>query len=290
MEKVSKVFNKVFAFFSNKWTKFGFSFVSAGYLWFLGWVAWLTFNHHFVFENAAAVFLLYTFINVMFTVVMIYTKRCIITRIVTLFMHPFILVMLIYGFGNWYLLLPAFIAATVVFFASGANESLKVILGTIYMILFVLAFLAYVTVEMLTIPIPYKMDLELRTAELQVNSESDTFRVVAYVSDPGGQSRRTASFFIERTDLDLELWNMTAERIGRVRLGTAPYDRITCDEDRLIITWISGNVLSFDGRHFEVSEEGEITVLGNQDEDDEDSDEDTDENDENDGEGDEVQD
>jgi hypothetical protein len=260
---VSLVFNKIYRFFTNKWTKLGFSFVSAGYLWFLGWVATLTFNYYFVFENAAAVFFMYTFINVMFVIVMIYTRRSFITRMVTLFMHPFVIVMLVYGFGNWYLLLPVFVAATVIFFASGANESLKVILGTIYMIMFVLVYLAYVTLQSLTIPIPFKMDLDLRVTQVVDESElrdSPQFRVVAYV-DPETKARRTAQFHIEPIGEDKALWNMTAEKINRERAATADYGRVIDPEGDFELKWISPNIISIDGKHIRVSDEGEMTVI-----------------------------
>jgi hypothetical protein len=247
--------NKIFAFFGNRWAKFGFSFISAGYLYFLGWIAWQTFAYHFVFDNAAAVFLLYSFINVMFAIVMIYTRKCIITKIVTLFMHPFILILLIYGFGNWYLILPPFITAAVIFFASGVNESLKVILGTIYMILFVLAFLAYITLQSLTIQIPLKMDLHLREMPVvQDEPENAPFRIVAYV-DPETKLNRTARFYIERTDLDLNLWNLTCERIGRVRAGTVNYAR------DFELRWESPNTLVLDGRHIEIDEHGQMIIV-----------------------------
>ncbi|MCL2036726.1 MAG: hypothetical protein FWG83_04990 [Oscillospiraceae bacterium] len=261
-----KVFNKILAFFSNKWTKFGFSFLSVGYIWFLIWVARLTFGYHFVFEEdkAAAVFLLYTFINVMFAIVMIYTRRNTVTKLAALFMHPFIIVMLIYGFGNWYLMIPPFIAATVIFFASGVDESLKVILGTVYMILFVLAFLAYVTLESLTISIPYKMPLHLRT-EIQADAsglrESPNFRVVAYV-DPETKEKRTAAFYIEPIDSDKQLWNLTCEKISHERIGpNVLYERIINPEHEFELKWISSNVLSLDGRHFEIDKNGKMVVV-----------------------------
>jgi hypothetical protein len=260
--------NKLFSFFSNKWTKFGFSFISLGYLWFLGWVTWLTFAYNFVYDNAAAVFLLFTFINVLFAIVMVYTRKCVITKLSALFMHPFILIMLVYGFGNWFLIMPPFMIAAVIFFASGANESLKIILGTVYMILFVLTFLAYVTLETLTINIPGKMDLHLREYPIVVpsgisspvnggNNEDAPFRIVAYV-DPETMANRRANIHIERTDLDKSLWNITLERINTERAGTVNYNR---DYE---LRWISHDTFSLDGRLIEIDSEGKMIVVSNE--------------------------
>jgi hypothetical protein len=283
------VFDKIFAFFNNKWTRLGFSLVSAGYVAFLVWVAWLTFAYHFVYDNAVALFFLYSFVNAMFAVTMIYTRRTILTKIAVMLMHPIIIFMLIYGFGDWYLLAPPFIAATIIFFASGANESLKVILGTIYMILFVLAALTYITLTQLTIPIPGKMDLSIRESpEIRMaynigntDYNSPPFRLVAYVDTE--RQNPTVSFFVERTDLDRSMWNLTAQRVhGSVRIGTTSYIRTVCanlDEDdrctsanhpegcRTIvwkspgaIEWRAPNELWFDGRLIEIDEDGQIAA------------------------------
>jgi len=260
------VFNKISDFFSNKWTRFGFSFVSAGYLWFLGWVAWLTFAYNFVYGNAAALFLLYSFVNVMFAIAMIYTRKNIITKFATFFMHPFILILLIYGFGNWFLVVPPFITAAVIFFASGANESLKVILGTIYMILFVLAFLAYVTLVSLTIKPPtleLKMELNSRRYPVVEGANTSPHRLVAYVSE-SKEGRRTANYFVENRNLDKSMWNLTCERIyGSERVGTLVYceDVFSSAADRnpsYVLEWISpGNrrqnyLLNFGGQRIEI--------------------------------------
>ena len=257
--------NTVVRFFSNKWTKFGFSFISIGYLWFLGQMAWLTFGYHFVFDNAAAAFFAYTFINVMFAVVMIYTRNCLITYTVTMFMHPLILLMFIFGFGNWYLILPPFVIATVIFLASGANESLKVILGTTYMLLFVLAFLAYIALESFGIKIPGKMELHLREypdvpiaySKSILGGEPPPLRLIAYV-DPPAKESRSAAFFIERTDLDRELWNVRFERtFGSVRVGNINPDR------DFEIRWHTPHVLFLDGRLIEIDEDGNMVTVDN---------------------------
>ncbi|MCL2071033.1 MAG: hypothetical protein FWH07_02230 [Oscillospiraceae bacterium] len=260
-------FNKILKFFSNKWTRRGFSLAAAGYVWFLGWVAWLTFAYHFVFDNAATVFLLYTFVNVMFSIAMVYTRREILTKIASLILHLLVLVMLVYGFGNWFLILPPFLAAAVVFFASGVSESLKVILGTIYMILFVLAFLAYVTLQNLTIQIPFKMELHLRETpnvefayrDSVLSGNPPPFRLVAYV-DPETKANRTASFYIERTDLDISMWNLTCERVfGSVRAGTLSHER------EFELRWVAPDMLLFDGRLIEIDEDGQIITVDNDD-------------------------
>lgn len=265
-------FNKIFKFFNNKWTKRGFSIISVGYVVFLTWLAWMTFAYHFVYENAVAIFLVYSFINVMFATVMIYTRRNIVTKLCVLVLHPIILFMMVYGFGEWYLLAPPFIAATIIFLVSGMIESLKVILGTIYMILFVLSILAYVTLASLTIDIPYKMDLSIRESpnvayhrNYKANPEDASFRLVAYVDTE--RQNPTVNFYIEQTELDRKMWNVTAERVfGGVRAGTTSYKREYKGEPTIIwdiprtIEWQSPDVLRLDGKIIEIDSEGQIVA------------------------------
>jgi len=235
---------------------------------FLGVVSWLTFAYHFVYDNAAAVFMLYAFANVMFAIAMIYTRRQALTRIATLFMHPLILVMLVYGFWNWYLILPPFIVATVIFFASGVGESLKVILGTIYMILFVLTCLGYITLESLTIKIPLKMDLHLREHATVSNAKSSPFRLVAYV-DPETKENRRADFYIERTDSDIRFWNLTCEKVAKSteeRAGTLVYCENVFGGDgspSYELKWENSGkttMLNFGGRPIEIDSRGRRIV------------------------------
>ncbi|MDR0222963.1 MAG: hypothetical protein LBI38_05470 [Oscillospiraceae bacterium] len=255
---MSKALNKIFAFFGNKWTKLGFSLLSLGYGAFLARVAWLTFAYYFVYENPAALFLLYLFINIIFGIAMIYTRKQILTQIVVGFMHPFILVMLIFGFGNWYLVAPAFVTATVVFFASGVNESLKVILGTTYMIIFFLAVLGYLTLEMLTIriPVPVDMDFSQRdgnyTEYAKGGGEIGPYRLVAYV-DPETDDNRFATYYIEATGRDKKYPFLVCERVlGCVKAGTVKY---SSNPD---IRWVADDKLWFDGRFVEIDANGKI--------------------------------
>jgi len=258
---MSKVLSKIFMFFSNKWTKLGFSLLSVGYGAFLGLVAWLTFAYYFDYENPVALFLMYVFINLLFAIVMIYTRKQLLTQIVALFMHPCILVMLVFGFGNWYLIIPPFVAATVIFFASGANETLKVILGTVYMIIFVLAVIGYMTIQKLTIQIPGKMNFSARQyPEVQVDykkkkGETAKYRLVMYV-DPECKQNRVATYYVEQAELDKKYWFVKCERV----FGCSKAASIRIDVNP-VIKWKEENVLLINGDYKEIGEDGKIKAV-----------------------------
>lgn len=52
--------------------------------------------------------------------------------------------------GDWILIVPPFIVAIIMFFAAGTNETVKVIMGTIYLLLYVLGIVAYFVLNILS--------------------------------------------------------------------------------------------------------------------------------------------
>ena len=74
---------------------------------------------------------------------MIYSRKQIATRIASFIMLPALLPIVIMCMGSWELIIPIGICAVVMFFASGATEGTKTLLGTIYLLLYILTVLAY---------------------------------------------------------------------------------------------------------------------------------------------------
>ncbi|MCL2634767.1 MAG: hypothetical protein FWD34_09680 [Oscillospiraceae bacterium] len=274
--KVGLVFGKIHAFFSNQWTKLGFSVLSLGYGYFLGWVAYLTLTCFMSTDNFPLLIVVYSFINVLFAILMIYTRKSLLTQIVALFMHPCILIMVIWGFGNWFLIIPPFITATVIFFASGANESLKVILGTIYMIVFVLAVLVYLTLQNLTIleQVPGIMDFERReypsiNLDKRNSDEPNKFRLVMYVDDESKQNR-VAVYYVERAELDMNFWKINKvkegsndEQLWLLKCewvwGSSKAATIRVDQNP-VINWEKEDILLINGDLKDIDENGQVVA------------------------------
>jgi hypothetical protein len=203
--------NKIASFFKNKWTKIGFSALSLGYFFFMLWLAWLTFTFHLVPTNPVSLFSLYLLINVLFGTVMIYTRKQVATQITACLLHPCILVMLVFAFGDLYLLVPVFAVATIVFFASGTPESLKTILGTVYLILFVLTILGYLTLQIFAITSNFfPVNLELRS-DTYIYSKDESYRLVMYI-DKEDKEHRTITYHAEFTGDDIQLPFLNGER------------------------------------------------------------------------------
>jgi len=241
--------NAIISFFRNKWTKLGFSAISLGYLFFMIWMAWLTLSFHLVPTNPVSLFSLYLLINVLFGTVMIYTRKQIATQITACLLHPCILVMLVFAFGNWFLLIPVFAVSTIVFFAAGSPESLKTILGTIYLILFVLTVLGYLTLQIFGITESiFDVNLALRSPrEDYLYSTQGTYRLVTYI-DRENKENRTISYFVEFTGDDLKLPFLEGERYVNSRKILT--QRLANKSE---VEWLTDNKLLIDGQVRDIS-------------------------------------
>jgi len=237
----------VISFFRNKWTKLAFSVLSLGYGAFVVWMAWLLLSFYLVPTNAVSLFSLYLLINVMFGVIMVYTRKQIITQIVACFLHPCILLMLVFAFGNWFLLIPPFAVATVVFFAAGSPESLKTVLGTIYLILFFLTTLGYLTLQRFSINL-FPVDMALRCPrEDYLYSTGETYRLVTYI-DRESKEDRNIRYYVELAGDDLSLPFLECEMyINGKHILT---QRLA---NRTQVEWLTDSKLLIDGKVKDVS-------------------------------------
>ena len=76
-------------------------------------------------------------------VVMIYSRKQLATKLASFVMIPALLPIIIMCLGSWEMIIPLAICAVTIFFASGANEGTKTLLGTLYLLVYILAALAY---------------------------------------------------------------------------------------------------------------------------------------------------
>ena len=90
------------------------------------------------------VFCLYlSVVSVAALVVMIYSRKQLATKLASFVMIPALLPIIIMCLGSWEMIIPLAICAVTIFFASGANEGTKTLLGTLYLLVYILAALAY---------------------------------------------------------------------------------------------------------------------------------------------------
>ena len=244
--------DKVIAFFKNNWCKRGFSLLSILYPLFLIHVDWLAFAYSLEPTNPIALFLLYVLVNFIFGGLMFYTRKQIITRVCLCISPLIIFLMMIVAFGNWYMIIPPLAITAVVFLASGAGETLKTILGTIYLMMFVVGALVYLTLLHFnltpqTLLLKNYCDLSDRSFTYEYSPEG-TYRLVTYVNDDNPE-RISATYYIEETENDVQIWYLNAYRhFDSLKV------LVTVHQDTLEYHWESDSELYIDGRLKDIPE------------------------------------
>ncbi len=252
---------KVIRFINNKWFRFGVSLLSLAYPAFLIFVAWIVMGFFLEPTHEGALFTLYIFINVIFGGIMLFTRKQIITKMCAMITPLISFAILLLGFGNWFIIIPPIIVGVLIFFLCSVGETTKIVLGTIYLIMYVVGVLVYLTFQMLFGNISL-MDVDLSMRSTTYNYSPDgQYRIVTYV-EPEKDERRTVSFYLEKTEGDIELPFVNCRKVmGSIHLITSDYSKPAKLE------WKKENDLYIDGRkreyNFDITDEdteSDITI------------------------------
>lgn len=239
--------DKVINFLTNKWFKLGVSVISIGYTVMLAFTAWIVTGFYLEPTHSGALFTLYIFINLVFGGIMFFTRKEIITKMCAM-INPFIaFAILLLSFGNWFIIIPPVIVSVLIFFFCSVSETTKTVLGTLYLILYVVGVLVYLTLDMLFGNMSL-MEVDLANRSTTYNYSPDKqYRIVTYV-EPEKDKTRTVSFYMEKTDSDISLPFLECKKvIGSIHLITSSYDKPAKLE------WKNKNTLYIDGRLREYS-------------------------------------
>ena len=138
-------------FLSNPWVKRSVSIFNLAYFAVICMLTFATFVYDIEFAEGKEVtfFVIYFLASVLFMVLMIYSRREILTRIVSLLLPPICFCLIMFNWGRWIIIVPPLVVALVMFFASGVHETAKVVLGTIYLLMYVLGLVAFLVLRML---------------------------------------------------------------------------------------------------------------------------------------------
>ena len=242
--------DKLVAFFKNIWFRRGVAIACWGYTALMVWIAWLTFGYYFEFENATSLFVLYLFVNIAALGLMILSRKQVITMVNCMLLPPIIFTIVIFGFGNWYIILPPLAVVIAMFFINSSNETLKTVLGTFYLLMYVIGVVAYIAINLFMGKMTVTgLDLNLRDADYEKLSPSGEYRIVRYVDRPG--ERRTAAYYIEETAKDVEIpFGLCKKVFGSMHVHTASYGGKSDDPifwTRSVINGIQTEVLDVEG-------------------------------------------
>lgn len=138
-------------FLSNVWVKRAVSVFNIAYFAVIVLITYATFLYDLEFAEGKerSFFTVYVVASVVFLGLMIFSRNELPTRMLSILMLPVVFCLILFNMYDWILIIPPFAVALVMFFAAGTNETLKVIMGTIYLLMYVLGLVAYFVFNLL---------------------------------------------------------------------------------------------------------------------------------------------
>lgn len=147
-------------FFSNIWTKRVISLLGPLYCVCIYIFAYFSVFYTMSVRNPVSACVLISAVSLFAAVVMIYTRKQLLTKIVSLLMLPGLLLPTLMYFGQWEILIPPILVALLLFFFSGFGETTKTVFGTVFLLLYLLGSLIYFVVNSLFAPSTVKTTVE----------------------------------------------------------------------------------------------------------------------------------
>ena len=110
-------------FLSNVWVKRAVSVFNVAYFAVITLLTYATFLYDLEFAagREKSFFTVYVVINVVFMGLMLFSRRELVTEILSILMLPVVFCMILFNMGDWILIVPPFIVAIIMFFAAGTK-------------------------------------------------------------------------------------------------------------------------------------------------------------------------
>lgn len=128
---------------ANVWTKRVLALVSVLYAAGVCRLCYFSLYYDIHIHGRASLCLLLTAISILALVIMLYTRKQIITRIASCIILPAMLPVVLLYFGEWSLIVPIIVTGIAIFLLSGAGEGAKTAIGTITLLLYIFGALGY---------------------------------------------------------------------------------------------------------------------------------------------------
>ncbi len=239
---------------SNKWLRLGVSFLTLAYLGMVTVLSVWTFLYEIRFRSERAFDIIYIALSVLFLILMIYTRKQIPTRIVGMLLLLPVFLLILFNVSRPVIFVPPLVVGIILFFACSAGESTKVIMGTIYILMYVVGLVVFwiactlfggSTVETkINADAPAKVTEQYDMAQIEnLNSMSVSpdGKYRYYILDVQDNSRGKVMIVVEPNDLDREYRYFTLVEVGyTTRVAIHNVRGVTPD-----IRWVDGKTISY---------------------------------------------
>lgn len=200
----------------NPWIKKLISVFNLIYVMVLILLAYSTFLYDLqIHEGAAGMFFtVYVIANFIFLGFLVLTRKEILSKVISFILLPIVLLILTFNMGNWILIIPPFIVAVAAFFITDINETVKVIFGTINLLLYVLAIVALFIFSNINTAVETRLDESL-------SPESDVYKV--YDMNTILEQVDKNNSVSPNGDLRFYLYDVQDNNKGELKLIVEPY-------------------------------------------------------------------
>lgn len=130
-------------FFANVWTKRVVALLSIVYMLFVCRLCYFSIFYDMHINDRVSTCLAVSGVSLAALIVMLYTRRQILTRIASFIILPAMLPVVLLYFGEWGLIIPIIVVGIVILLLSGAGEGVKTALATIILLLYIFGALGY---------------------------------------------------------------------------------------------------------------------------------------------------
>ncbi len=202
---------------SNKYIRFGISCFNVLYLILIAALTVWSFLYEIVFTSPTGFYVFYIILSIIFGALMLLTKNQVFTRIISMSILFPTFFLTLFNFDSPILFVPPLIVGVIMFFACGASDLSKVILGSIYVLMFVVGIAGYNIISTLfggsaietrldasvtdtEITSLYDMD---KIADLNAKSVSPDGKYRYYILDVQDNDRGKVIIVVEPNDLDI---------------------------------------------------------------------------------------
>ena len=131
------------SFFANVWTKRAVSVLSVVYTYFVFRLCYLSIFYNITVHERTSLCLALSGLSLAALIIMLYTRKQIITRICSFLILPMMLPVVLLYFGEWGMIIPIIVVGIVILLLSGAGEGIKTALATMILLGYIFAALGY---------------------------------------------------------------------------------------------------------------------------------------------------
>ncbi len=182
---------------SNIWLKRFMSLFSGLYAFGACFLCYCSLFYRVEISSQNSMCVLISVLSAVFLVIMLYTRKQLITKISSFVVLPAMLPVVLFYFGEWKLIIPFLVAGLIIFLFSGAGEGVKTTLGTIILLLYIFGSLGYFLITSFFITAS-----KTETVESGISPSGKYRYSVVNTKD---SSKGSTAVYVEPNDADISL-------------------------------------------------------------------------------------